>query len=191
MRAFYICFVFVLLGCCDIHNQKELSYIALLQKQNAQLGNLKILSKLQHAGEGMQLKDICLYRESGDSLQINQIFGTTRKIIFFFSELGCASCYMPFLENAIGRQDALKEKLVIVAGFENQKDFKIYMQDRNIPFEIFRIRTNFNIFPEYNDYALAFLSDKNCVVDNLFIIDSSNVGYVDDYLQIVCQKIGV
>ena len=58
----------------------------------------------------MQLKDICLYRESGDSLQINQIFGTTRKIIFFFSELGCASCYMPFLENAIGRQDALKEK---------------------------------------------------------------------------------
>lgn len=38
--------------------KENTQYLSLLQKQNTQLQNLKILSKLQHAGEGSKLNDV-------------------------------------------------------------------------------------------------------------------------------------
>lgn len=183
-----LCVAILLFLSCE--GKKNIQDVSLLQRQTKQLENLKTLSKLQHLGEGKRLEDIYVYDMQGDSVRFSQLFAETDKIVFFFSEYGCSSCYIPFLKKITAMQNELKDKLVVIAGFESKRDFKIYMEDKDIPFEKYRVKTNFNIFPEYNDYSLAFLTNKNRVVDNLMIIDQSNKAYIDDYLQIVNIKCG-
>lgn len=168
--------------------RENTQYLSLLQKQNTQLKNLKILSKLQHAGEGSKLNDVYVYDAQGDSLKFSNLLDDTNRIIFFFSEYSCSSCYLPFLKKMTEMYEELKDKVIIVAGFENKRDFKIYKKDIKTPFAIYRTRSNFDIFPDYNDYSLAFLINKNMIIDNLIIIDQSNKEYIDDYLLIMNRR---
>lgn len=178
-------FIFMLLF---VSCKEKSNYLSMLQRKNSQLENLKILSKLQHAGEGEILKDIYIYKVQDDSICFSQLLNDFDNIVFFFSEYSCSSCYIPFMKKLTEMYEELKDKVIIVAGFESERDFKIYMEDKNFPFTIYRTRKNFSIFPEYNDYPLAFLTNKNMVIDNLMIIDQSNKEHIDDYLSIINKK---
>lgn len=189
-NVFFLCVfsLVTIVGFSSCKDQQSTKYASQLQRQTTQLENLRILSQLQHSGEGNRLENIYMYDMQGDSIRFSQVLDETDKIVFFFSENGCSSCYTPFLEKITTMRDELKDKLIVVAGFENRRDLKIYLEDKDIPFEKYRVKANFNIFPEYNDYSLAFLINKNMVIDNLMIIDQSNKGYIDDYLQIINLK---
>lgn len=185
---YWIVLVFITLSSTSCKKKENVQYLSVLQKQKIQLENLKTISKLQYAGEGTNLNDIYVYDVQGDSIHFSDLLDDTNKIVFFYSEYSCSSCYLPFIKKMTEMYDELKDKVIIVAGFGNKRDFKIYMEDVKIPFFTYRANTNFNIFPEYNDYPLVFLMNKNMVIDNLMIIDQSNKGYIDDYLMIMNKK---
>lgn len=168
--------------------KEKVDLFTIMQRQNVKFENLKILSKLQRVGEGEILKDIYVHSIKGDSMQFSQLLNDSEKIVFFFSEYSCSSCYLLFMEKIIEMYEELKDKIVIIAGFESKRDFKIYMENKDIPFAIYRTKTNFNIFPEYNDYPLIFLTNRNLTIDNLMIIDQSNEEYIDDYLMVINKK---
>ena len=188
LPLYWIVLVFTILAFSSCKKKESTQYLSIVQKQNTQLENLKTLSKLQYAGEGNKVNDIYVYDVQGDSLHFSDLLDDTDKIIFFFSEYSCSSCYLPFMKKMTAMYEELKDKVIIIAGFGNKRDFKIYMEDVKIPFSTYRTKTNFNIFPEYNDYSLAFLTNRNMVIDNLMIIDQSNKGYIDDYLMIMNKK---
>lgn len=93
------------------------------------------------------MNDIYVYDVQGDSIHFSDLLDDTNKIVFFYSEYSCSSCYLPFMKKMTEMYDELKDKVIIVAGFGNKRDFKIYMKDVKIPFSIYRTNTNFNIFP--------------------------------------------
>ena len=69
------------------------------------------------------------------------------------------------------------------------QDFKIFKNEHKIEVPVYLIKTNLGLYPEYNDYALAFLISERMIIDNLMIIDYSNRNYIDDYLAILESKI--
>ncbi len=185
---YWIVLSIVIFSFSSCNKKENAQYISLLQRQNTRLENLKTLSKLQHAGEGEVLKDIYVYDGDGDSIHFSRLLDDTKKIVFFFSEYSCSSCYTPFMKKMTEMYEELKDKVIIVAGVESKRDFKIYMEDKKIPFAVYRTSKNFNIFPEFNDYSLVFLISRNMVIDNLMIIDQSNKEYIDNYLLIMNKK---
>lgn len=171
-------------------NHQENSNIERQQRLLEQrVDNLRILSKLQHYGEGKSIKDIYLYTLNKDSVLFSRLIGNENKLVFYFSEFGCSSCYLPFLQKLSKIDKKLKNSTIIIADFNSARDFKIFKNEHKIEVPVYRIKTNLGLYPEYNDYALAFLISERMIIDNLMIIDYSNRNYIDDYLAILESKI--
>lgn len=189
---FIIIFLITVTGIfCYWHlhlEKKKLMNLVIHQQETSEqlFFNLKELSKLQYYGEGKQIKNIPIYTLNGDTVNLRQLLNES-KFVVYFSEYGCSFCYSPFL-NYLKDYPLLEEKMIILAGFENQRDFKIYIENFEFHCPIYRVNTNLNIYPDYNDYALACIISKDMVINNLLLLDKSNKEYMEDYLRITEQK---
>lgn len=114
-------------------NHQENSNIERQQKLLEQrVDNLQILSKLQHYGEGKSIRDIYLYTLNKDSVLFSRLIGNENKLVFYFSEFGCSSCYLPFLQKLSKIDKKLKNSTIIIAGFNSARDFKIFKNEHKI-----------------------------------------------------------
>ena len=84
-----------------------------------------------------------------------------------------------------------KEHIVVIGKFEERRSFKLFLQDltSNNDLTIYQTKTEFNIYPEYNEYALAFQVTKDLAINNICITDKSNTELSADYLKLIEKKI--
>lgn len=172
---------------CGQRESAESKYIQKLEQQDAKLENLRILSKLQHYGEGKTIRNVYLHLGKEDSVPLKQMIGE-EKIIFYFSQYGCSSCYQPFWDKVLEQKDKWGKDMLILAFFENGKDFKMFMNEKSDGIPVYRINEGLQLFPDYEDYSYVFKTSSSLVVDNLFVLSHSNVEYMDDYLSVVSSK---
>lgn len=173
---------------CGQRESAESKYIQKLELQDVKLENLRILSKLQHYGEGKTIKNVYLHLGKEDSVPLKQMIGEEEKIIFYFSQYGCSSCYQPFWNKVLEQKDKWGKDMLILAFFENGKDFKMFMNEKSDGIPVYRINEGLQLFPDYEDYSYVFKTSSSLVVDNLFVLSHSNVEYMDDYLSVVSPK---
>lgn len=165
--------------------------IEVLQKENINqsflLENISVISRLQHYAEGDTLDNYILYTLDGDSCWIKDLC-IKKKIVYYFSEQSCQICYLPFLKkiNDLSKKIG-RENILVIGKFSKKRSFQLFLQDLDfkIDIDIFRTVKDFNIYPEYNDYAQAFLLKKDLVIDNICITDKSNKEQSDNYLKII------
>ena len=83
-----------------------------------------------------------------------------------------------------------KEHIVVIGKFEERRSFKLFLQDltSNNNLTIYQTKTEFNIYPEYNEYALAFQVTKDLAINNICITDKSNTELSADYLKLIEKK---
>ena len=170
---------------CGKRNLSEDKNTQKLEQQDVKLENLRILSKLQHYGEGKTIKNVFLFLDKGDSIPLRQVIGDDEKIVFYFSQYGCTSCYQPFWDKVLEQNNKWKNDMLILAFFENGKDFKMFMNERSSNIPVYRINEGLQLFPDYDDYSYVFKTTSSLIVDNLFVLSHSNVEYMDDYLFMV------
>lgn len=173
---------------CGQGESAETKYMQKLELQDVKLENLRILSKLQHYGEGKTIKNVYLHLGKGDSIPLKQIIGEEEKVVFYFSQYGCSSCYQPFWDKVLEQKDKWGKDILILAFFENGKDFKMFMNERSDGIPVYRINEGLQLFSDYDDYSYVFRTSSSLVVDNLFVLSHSNVEYMDDYLSVVSPK---
>lgn len=154
------------------------------------LENITIISKLQHYAEGKKIPDCLLYRLEGDSLYLSSLCSNKKKLVYFFAEQSCAVCYLPFLEKLQEMSNVIgKENIILLAKFDKNRNLKAFIQDNKVTQEVYRLDRDLNIYPEYNDYALAFLLSQDMLIENVIITDKSNVELTNDYLKIIQQRL--
>mgnify|MGYP000018399253 FL=1 len=165
-----------------------------LQNLNAEqsyvLENITILSKLQHFAEGHNLENYTLYTTDGDSCELKDVC-KGEKLIYYFSEQGCQVCYQPFLKKLVELSKKIgKEHIVVIGKFEERRSFKLFLQNLtpNNDLTIYQTKTELNIYPEYNEYALAFQVTKDLAINNICITDKSNTELSADYLKLIEKK---
>lgn len=164
-----------------------------LQKSNAELTNIieniAVISKLQHYAEGHTLKNYTLHTIEGDTLKLKDLC-KEKKLIYYFSEQGCQLCYLPFLKKLtdLYRRTG-KENIIIIGKFKERRAFKLFLQDLNTEVKphIYQSKKDFEIYPEYNDYAQIFQLTEDLVINNICITDKSNTKISDDYLKLIEQ----
>lgn len=154
------------------------------------LENITIISKLQHYAEGLKISDCNVYKQNGDTLSLRDLCSERRKLFYFFSEQSCAVCYIHFLKKLKNVADIVgKENVILLAKFDKNRSLKAFIKENNITQDIYRMDVDLNIYPEYNDYALAFLLSKDMQIENVIITDKSNVDLSNDYLKIIQQRV--
>lgn len=154
------------------------------------LENITIISKLQHYAEGKKIEDCMLYKQDGDSLHLSSLCSDKKKLVYFFAEQSCAVCYIPFLEKLQKAAEIVgKENIILLAKFDKNRNLKAFIQDNKVISEVYRMEGHLNIYPEYNDYALAFLLSKDMQIENVIITDKSNVELSNDYLKIIQKRL--
>ena len=165
--------------------------IGILQKSEADqsylLENISIISKLQHYAEGSHLENYTLYTTTDDSCKLQDLC-CSKKLVYYFSEQGCKSCYLPFLKKLNDLSDMLgKDNVVIICKFTKKRAFHLFIQDLDFKLtpNVYWSKCDLKIFPEYNDYALAFWLSSDLIIDNVCITDKSNVELSSDYLKII------
>ena len=184
----------ILLSCFSIKNQN------LVKEKNIQIEKLKeldvekqyivenlaVISKLQYFAEGKKIDNCMLYKENKDSLHLLDLLSDKPKLVYFFSEQSCTVCSHPFLKKIVNLSEKIgKENVLIVGKFLNHRNYKSFLQDNIIEHEIYRIGCDLNLFPEYNDYAMAFLLSNNRIIDKLIIVDKTNVLLSDNYIKLI------
>lgn len=155
--------------------------------QSYELENITVISKLQHYAEGRSVDNYTLYSVDGDSCKLQDVC-KEKKLVYYLSEQGCQICYLPFLEKLNDLADEIgKENIVVIAKFSEKRAFKLFLQDLDFEMKpaVYQSRTDFDIYPEYNDYAMAFLLAKDLVIDNICITDKSNTKLSGDYLKLI------
>lgn len=155
--------------------------------QSYELENITVISKLQHYAEGRSVDNYTLYSADGDSCKLQDVC-KEKKLVYYLSEQGCQICYQPFLEKLNDLADKIgKENIVVIAKFSEKRVFKLFLQDLDFEMKpaVYQCRTDFDIYPEYNDYAMAFLLAKDLVIDNICITDKSNTKLSGDYLKLI------
>lgn len=117
---YFPCILFFLLIFCSCGKSKESKEECRekLKQQEVQLENLRILSKLQHYGEGKRINNVFLYLGKEDSISLEKTIGCDEKFVFYFSQYSCSSCYQPFWNKVLKYKNEWKEKMVILAFFE-------------------------------------------------------------------------
>lgn len=167
---------------------KELQFSA--SENRYRLENITIISKLQHYAEGQIITDCTIYKQNGDTLYLSDLCSDRRKLVYFFSEQSCATCYIPFLEKLNKIAGVIgKENVILLAKFDKSRSLKTFALENNITLEMYRMDMDLNIYPEYNDYAMAFLLSRDMKIENVIITDKSNVELSNDYLKIIQQRI--
>lgn len=167
---------------------KELQFSS--SEDRYKLENITIMSKLQHYAEGRKIVDCTIYKQNEDSLSLSDLCSERKKLFYFFSEQSCAICYIPFLEKLKDIAEVVgKENIILLAKFDKNRSLKAFAEENNITQDIYRMDVDLNIYPEYNDYALAFLLTHNMQIENVIITDKSNVELSNDYLKIIQQRI--
>ncbi|MBE6301160.1 MAG: hypothetical protein E7085_04800 [Parabacteroides distasonis] len=148
--------------------------------------NLAVISKLQYFAEGKIVKDILLYKENKDSISLGKLLSENPKLIYYFSEQSCTVCSLPFLKKVSELAGRIgKEQVIVIGKFQNHRSYQSFLQENAIGLEVFRIDRDLDIFPEYNDYAMAFMLSDNRIIDKLIIVDKTNVLLSDNYLKLV------
>ena len=161
--------------------------ILLAIRGESHLENITVISKLQHYAEGRSVDNYTLYSADGDSCKLQDVC-KEKKLVYYLSEQGCQICYQPFLEKLNDLADKIgKENIVVIAKFSEKRVFKLFLQDLDFEMKpaVYQCRTDFDIYPEYNDYAMAFLLAKDLVIDNICITDKSNTKLSGDYLKLI------
>lgn len=154
------------------------------------LENITIISKLQHYAEGQKIMDRLIFKQEGDSVLLSSLCSDKKKLVYFFAEQSCAVCYIPFLEKLQRMADVVgKENVILLAKFDKSRNLKAFIQENKITLDVYRMEEDLNIYPEYNDYALAFLLSRDMLIENIIITDKSNVELSNDYLKIVQHKL--
>ena len=148
------------------------------------LENVKVLSKMQHYIERKPLGNLVLYKMVNDSLFLNDILDEDNKLFFFFSCKGCAPCYEPFLKKLDElAKEVGSDRIVVLAEFFNNRDLKSFWSYNNL--NVYRINSDLKVFPSKSSYALAFLLNKDRFIENVIIVDKSNIQLTDDYLKVI------
>lgn len=185
-----LCFLLVIFVffSCRQDQSSVCKYMEKIEQQDVELENLRILSKLQHYGEGKSIKDVFLYSGKEDSVSLRKMIGDEEKFVFYFSQYGCSSCYEPFWNKILKQKDKWEKDILILALFENEKDFKMFMSEKSDSIPVYRINEGLQLFSDYDDYSYVFKTSSSLIVDNLLILNHSNVEYMDDYLFVVFSK---
>lgn len=159
----------------------------MMADQSYKLENITIISKLQHYAEGRTLDNYTLYSANGDSCRLRDVC-KDKKLVYYLSEQGCQTCYLPFLKRVNELADTIgKEKILVIAKFSERRAFKLFLQDLGFDLKliVYQTRTDFDIYPEYNDYAMAFMLGQDLEIDNICITDKSNTALSGDYLKLI------
>lgn len=195
---FLIVITFLIIGFLvyDVHTKKVISerymnQIEELQHSNAgltyMLENVVVISKLQHYAEGRTLKNYTLHTVLGDTCKLKDLCNG-RKLIYYFSGQGCQTCYLPVLNKLTDLSEKIgKENMIVIGMFKEKRAFKLFLQDLNpdVGFTIYQSEKEFDIYPDYNDYAQFFQLTNDLVINNICITDKSNVELSDNYLKLV------
>lgn len=163
-------------------------------KSNADLqaytnDNLKAISKIQFIAEGEIARNVKLYDVEGkEAGSLQKQLSSEPKLIFFFSNRGCAGCYEPVLYKLDKWVEKIgKEHLLVLADFPNQRTMDVYWSEKRMDLPIYRIQEDLDLVRSLNDshYAYAFLMDQSRVARKFIITDKSNVSFSDAYFDLL------
>lgn len=151
--------------------------------------NLKAISKIQFIAEGETARNVKLYDTAGkEAGTLQEHLSEEPKLIYFFSNQGCAGCYEPVLYKLDSLVNNIGKKHLLVLGeFPNRQTMDVYGLEKYPNLPIYRIGEELGLFHSLTDshYAYAFLMDKNRVARKFIITDKSNVDFSDAYFSLL------
>jgi len=132
------------------------------------LSNQRLLSQNSYFKISRSLK---LSKENGEEVVLSKLLDNEYKIVFRYSEFTCMDC----IRKEMGNMKALSEKIgknniLVLASFDNQRDFYINKRVNNIDLPIYNIplKSLDNTIENFN-IPYIFILDKDCSVSNIFL----------------------
>lgn len=146
-------------------------------------------SKLQYHAENQEVKNIALYDKDNKKVFISDILSNHSKLIYYYSETGCSSCFEPFLykldsiTNLIG-----KDNIIVISDYANYRTFKASVNDKFKHINIYRITQKLDMIKTHdNDYAYAFLMKSDRKAHKVIITDKINTDFTDEYISYMTE----
>ncbi len=147
--------------------------------------DLVTILRMQISVEGEHLDNVAITNLPGENDMLKNLFSDEYKLVYFFPEKGCPSCYEPFLLKLLEMRDSIgKENIVLITDF-NLRSLKSFWVDKDSEMFPFRLSRNWGIPQTEPAFAYAFLLNKDMVVRKIIITDKINVDFCSEYLNYI------
>lgn len=171
--------------------KKTLEYQRKYESLRLTSDNSAILSKMQYYIEGKMLENIDLEKwTSGEKVKLYDVLTNRAKLVFYISEEGCTSCYIPYLKKiSLLAEKYNNGEILLFAYFKDKRTLKSLLIENQISLDVYRMHAELSLFPKDNSYPILFLLSNNNCIDNAFVADKSNLDLANLYLEAIKQKL--
>lgn len=165
-------------------------YSQSIQNLETQIKIQKNISKLERTLEGQTLSYSSLGTLYGDMICIDSLLHGESSLFVAISDLGCESCYLPFLEKLSSlkkRQRAYR--FSVLCFFEDKRSWRTYINNINLDLDFYFIQRKEDGFEEHIENAFVFTMSKDKKINNVLLLDGMNKDYQLDYLKLLVNKL--
>jgi hypothetical protein len=134
---------------------------------------------------GLLMPEIVAYNGT-NKLPLLSLLKSSNLLIYRYSDIHCNTCVETELESLQKYFDSKLGQIIILASYDNEKDFMLFKKLNKIKIPIYRIAHNaIDWTPEKLDMPYYFVLHSNGRVSNFYISNREYIDITNNYLKCV------